>query len=1024
MVIFFMLLKLTKTIKRLSMVRKLLYINFFALLLLPVTLFAQVSVKGKVTDATSGESLPGANVLIVELSRGAATSIDGDYKIDGVPSGTYTVNVSYIGYKTKKETITVGGSDVTFDIQVEPDFFGLDEVVVTGYNQRDKQAFTGKVTTIGGDRLERTPVASIDAALQGNVAGVNVSSATGTPGAVQDIRIRGISSINAGADPLLVIDGVPVVNGNYAQSTATSSLGILANINPSDIESITVLKDAVSTAPYGARGTNGVIVITTKQGKYGNAVYNVKYQKGFSNRAVEGPGSLSADQWFQLNKDAYFNRTGVTLTPADFDWDGTTNTNWGKLARVADAAMTDFAISARGGNKETTFYISSNYMNQEGSQLGSGLDRFTGKIDVSHQLDSRMKISNTTSGSFVEQNGILEGAGYFGSPILAEFFMVPIDPAYNADGTPNLNTYNGIFNPLYIQANDITRKRNYRLMNNSKFDFSIMNRLNFSSRFAIDYIQTEEKYYRNPFYGDAVDESGAVDEYSNRNFNYVWQNQLSYFVTPDADNTIGASLIQELQHNYYTSLNAYGEGMAAAGLYNLATTASPQGAWGATSDWATQAYMTLLNYSWKEKFFVDASFRYEGNSRFSADSRWGGFWSVGLGYVLTKEDFMKNLGMVNNLKLRTSYGKTGNAAIGLNQYQATVGFGSYDDVASILTNNLGNEKLTWETANSFDIGVDFGLFDRINGSLTFYNKVSNDLLYAVPLSRTSGHTSQTQNIGSLYNRGIEFELNAEVIRGRDFSWTVGGNLATLKNEVTELAKDGNGKSITVKTSSRYSAVEGYSVNQWFMKEWAGVNEVDGKPLWYMDDPAGGPRTTTSNYTLATPYDQGANALPTLTAGFNTRVDFMGAYVSAQFNYASGNKVYDAWAAYMSSDGRYSGSYGQYGTMSDYWTPTNTGAKNPKPLYAINQNSSATSTRFLYDGDYIRLRTLNIGYNIPTSFVKKAGLTSATVFVVGQNLWTYAFDENLKFDPEVDAGGFFDLNAQPMKSFTFGININF
>lgn len=1010
------------------MVRKLLYTNFFALLLLPVTLFAQVSVTGKVTDASTGENLPGANVLIVELGRGSATTIDGDYKIDGIPSGSYTVSVSYIGYKTKKEMLTVGNSDVTFDIQIEPDFLGLDEVVVTGYNQRQKEAFTGKVTTIGGDKLERVPVATIDAALQGNVAGVNVSSATGTPGAVQDIRIRGISSINAGAAPLFVIDGVPVVNGNFAQSTATSSLGVLANINPGDIESITVLKDAVSTAPYGARGTNGVIVITTKQGKFGNTVYNVKYQTGYSNRAVDGPGALNAEQWMDLREARAVNSGAAA--PSRAIWDTTVDTDWASLVRNDDAAMTDFAISARGGNKETTFYVSGNYLNQEGAQIGSGLDRFTGKIDVTHQMDSRMKVSNSTSGSFVQQNGFLEGAGYFGSPVLAEFLMLPIDKPFDADGNPAITGFrNGIFNPLYIIENDITRKRNARLLNNTKFDFAIIDRLNFSSRIAIDYIQTEEKYYRNPFYGDArPPTNGAVDEYSNRNFNYVWQNQLSYFVTPNSDNTIGLSLIQEFQRNYNTTLNGYGIGIAAANLYNLATTATPQGAFGATSDWGNQAYMALANYSWKEKLFVDASYRYEGNSRFSEDNRWGSFWSIGLGYVLSKEDFMKNISVVNNLKLRTSYGKTGNAAIGLNLYQATVGFGSYNDVASILTNQLGNQNLTWETANSFDIGVDFGLFDRLNGSITYFNKLSQDLLYAVPLSRTSGHASQTQNIGELVNSGIELELNVDVIRTRDFSWNIGGNLATLKNEITKLAKDGNGDDIEIKTATRYSAVQGYAINTWFMKEWAGVDPANGQPLWYVDIVDGNGnvtgRETTNQYTLATLYDQGANALPTLTAGFTTRIDVMGFYASAQLNYITGNKVYDSWGFLANSDGAYSATYNQYATAADYWTPTNTGASNPAPRAGGNLNSYQASTRYLYDGDHLRLRTLNIGYNIPSSIVKKAGLSSASVFIVGQNLWTYTFDDRLKFDPEVDAGGFLDLNAQPMKSFTFGVNINF
>ena len=1018
------------------MVKKLLFINFLALLFIPMSLFAQVKISGKVTDASSGETLPGANILIEELSRGSATSYEGTYVIENVPAGNYTIAVSYIGYKTKKSTITVGNSDLVLDLKIEPDFLGLDEVVVTGYSQRDKQAFTGKVSTLGADKLESIPVASIDAALQGNVAGLNITSTTGTPGATQDIRIRGISSINAGADPLFVIDGVPVVNGNFAQSTATSSLGVMANLNPSDIESITVLKDAVSTAPYGARGSNGVIVITTKQGKFGNTTYNVKYQKGTSDRAIDGPGALGSDDWVGLYVDRYNNSlngtsrpTAITKSDITF-WDGTTDTDWGKLVQNDNAAMTDFAISARGGNKDTKFYISSNYLNQEGAQIGSDLDRFTGKVDVTHQLDKKINVSNSMTGSFVQQNGFLEGAGYFGSPVLAEFLLLPIDQPFNEDGTPATTGFrNSIFNPLYIQANDISRKRNARLLNNTKIDVSIMEGLSFNTRLAIDYLQTEEKYYRNPFYGDARPPvSGGVDEYSNRNFNYVWQNTLNYFYNPNVDNRLGVSVISEFQRNYYTSLNAYGQGIAAAGLFNLATTATPQGAWGATSDWATQAYMTLANYTWKNKLFFDGSLRYEGNSRFAADKRWGTFWSIGAGYALSQEEFIKSIGFIDNLKLRASYGKTGNAAIGLNQYQATVGFGSYNDIASILTNQLGNGELTWETANSFDIGLDFGLFDRVNGSVTFFNKVSQDLLYAVPLSRTSGHTSQIQNIGELFNRGIELELNVDLVRTRDFTWNVGANLATLKNEVTKLAKDGNGDDIEIITGTRYGAKVGNAVNEWYMQEWAGVDPANGNPLWFKDivDADGNVtgKETTSVYGEATRYAQGTNALPTLNAGITTRIEFKGFYASAQFNYAGGNQIYDTWGFLAQSDGAFAGTYNQYTTALDYWTPTNTDATNPAPKVGGNLNSRGTSTRYLYDGDYIRLRTLNIGYNIPSSLVKQAGLRSATIYFVGQNLWTMVFDDKLKFDPEVDSGGFLDLNAQPMRSLTFGININF
>jgi TonB-linked SusC/RagA family outer membrane protein len=580
-----------------------------------------------------------------------------------------------------------------------------------------------------------------------------------------------------------------------------------------------------------------------------------------------------------------------------------------------------------------------------------------------------------------------------------------------------------IFNPVYVQENDIDRKRNYRLINNTKVDVTLAENLILSSRMSIDYMQTEEKYYNDPFYGDSDDTNGSVNDISNRNFNYVWQNRLQYYWYPAEDHDVTLQAISESQRNYYARIDAYGEGFAADGLHNLTSTASPQFVGGITEDWAVQSFTALANYGFQKKLYADVSFRYEGSSRFASDERWGSFYSLGLGYVLSEEAFMQDFDWLNNLKIRASAGKTGNASVDLNQYQATVGFGSYNDLANIQTNQLGNRNLTWETANSIDIGVDFELFERLSGSVTAFKKTSKDLLYGVPLSFTTGHEDQVQNIGELYNQGIEVELNADIIRTKDFAWNLGGNFSTLKNEVTKLPLDGNGDPIELTTATRWRAVEGYELNAWYMREWAGVDPDTGDPLWYMDDGNGG-RTTTNQYNQADRYYQGASALPTVTAGINTRIDVMDFYVSANIYYSGGNKVYDSWAYYMRSDGAFSPAFGQYERQADYWEQPGDVAENPRPVFGGNLLSNETSSRFLYDGDYIRLRTVNIGYNVPTRFAQQIGLKSATVYFLGQNLWTYAFDDDLKYDPQVRADGFLDLNAAPLRSVTFGINVNF
>lgn len=1010
------------------MLKKLLTAAFCMLTFASIAMAQTGSIEGTVTDKETGETVPGANVLLLEVSRGAATNADGNYEISNIEAGTYTLRVTFVGYQSYTEQVTISANEtLQKDIQLQLSAVGLDEVVVTGYGEFSKRNFTGSVSQVSSADFEGIPVTSIDQAMEGNVAGVNISASTGTPGAVQEVRIRGLSSINAGVDPLYVIDGVPVVSGSNASSTATSSLGVLSNISPSDIASITVLKDAASTAPYGARGSNGVIVITTKEGRSGDVTYSVDVRRGWSNRAVEGPGAMNAEQWDRYSVDAYRN-TGAPQyadLPYGTFWDQEgTGTDWGKVVTNDDAVTSQYNLSAQGGSDQTQFYASAGLFGQEGAYIGSSLDRYNGKFNINHKFDERVTFSNNFTGSFVEQDGVLEGAGYFGSPILAEYFIPPNIDAFAEDGTPNIDNFGtNIFNPVYTQNNDIDRKRNSRVINNSTLDIQILENLSFTTNFSLDYILTEEKYYDNLYYGDGADVGGAVDDIMNRNFNYVWRNNLSYIFQPTEESIFDIRLISESQKNRAYYLESYGEGVAYEKLYNLNTVASPQFVGSSTTDWAVQSFTGLVNYTFNDKVMADLSLRQEGNSRFSEEERWGTFWSVGLGYILSEEAFIQDLDWLSYLKVRGSYGVTGNADIGLNNYQTLVGFGAYNGQPNIQLEQLGNSGLTWEKANSIDLAVEFEVFDRVGGSVTLFRKDSRDLLFNVPLSRTTGHTSQVINGGELYNQGIEIELNANVLNKRNFSWNLGGNLSLLKNEVTELPLDLNGDPIELTTATRYQGVEGYPVNAWYMREWAGVDPENGDPLWYMDDGNGG-RTTTNNYNEADTYYIGGNAQPTEFGAVNTQVNVFGFYANANLSFAFGHKIYDNWSGYMLSDGRVAGAFGQYATALDYWTPENTDAKNPKPIAGGNNNAWQTSSRYLYRGDYLRLKSLNVGYNIPAEYLSNVGLKSASVYFTGRNLWTHIFDEDLKYDPEQKADGFTDLSAQPMRTLTFGIKVNF
>lgn len=1009
------------------MLKKLLYTAMVSLFCVSASWAQSGSLTGTVTDGETGDPLPGSNVFLEEIERGASTDANGEFEITGIEPGTYTVRVTFIGYSDHTQQVEIGNTEEVLNIELAAGSTSLDEVVVTGYGEFSKRDFTGSVGQVSSDEFEGSPVTSVEQALEGNIAGANISAATGTPGAVQEVRIRGLSSINAGTDPLYVIDGVPVVSGSNATSEATSSLGVLSNLSASDIESVTVLKDAASTAPYGARGSNGVIVIETKDGTAGDVTYSVSMQRGFNNRAVEGPGALNAEEWDKLFVDSYNNATGDNAGYGSglSGWDGESNHDWGDVVTNDDAVQQEYNLSAQGGNERTTFYASAGYYEQEGQAIGSGMERFSGKLNLSHELDDRVTLDNSFSGSFVDQDGILEGAGYFGSPVLAEYFTPPTANPYNEDGTPNLNLGTSTFNPLYVQEHDIDRKRNTRVLNNTTLDINLQDNLTFTSNFSLDYILTEEKYYDNPFYGDGEDVGGDVNDINNRNFNYVWNNTLNYVFQADEQNIFDVSLVSESQKNHASYLDAWGQGIAAGELYNLNTVAVPQGVWGSETDWSVQSFTGLVNYSFDDKVLMDVSLRQEGNSRFSDDKRWGTFWSVGAGYILSEEDFIQDIEWLEFLKIRASYGLTGNADIGLNNYQTLVGFSAYDDQPNIQPNQLGNPDLTWEKANSFDLALEFDVMNRVDGSITYFRKDSYDLLFDVPLSNTTGHESQVQNTGELYNQGFEFELNANLINTQDVSWNVGGNFSMVQNEITDLPTDVNGDPIEITSSTRYTAVEGYEVNAWYMREWAGVDPDNGDPLWYVDDGDGG-RTTTNQYTQADFYYQGGNAQPTEQGGLNTRVDLFGFYVDADLSFAFGHKIYDNWSSYMRSDGagQYNAAFGQYASQADYWEEPGDEAENPRPVLNNNSNSNSASSRFLFDGDHLRLKSLNVGYTIPSDYLQNLGLKSATIYMNGRNLWTHTFDEDLKYDPEQKADGFTDLSAQPMKSLTFGVKANF
>ena len=979
-------------------------------------------ISGTVTSQESGEALPGVNVLVKNSTAGTVTDIEGNYSLN-VTDENPVLQFSFIGFVTAEEAVN---GRTTVDMALSPDLQQLSEVVVTGYGERSKEAFTGSVSTVEAQTIENKPFTTVDQALQGNVAGLQLSAGSGTPGSVQDIRIRGISSITANNEPLFVIDGVPVVSGENDRSTSTGGLSILASLNNNDIESITVLKDASATALYGARGSNGVIIITTKNGKAGKPVISFSAQGGVIARAVDGPEMLNATQWNELYYESRVN-AGDAATVAEAQqlfpngWDGQTNTDWGDVVRNEDAKTQNYDLSVRGGNDASNYYASLGYMQQDGVNIGADFERVTGKLSYGNSLTDKLSLTTSTNVSYVYQKGQLEGFFYFGNPDASIIFSQPIDRAYNEDGTPNLDLSNSYFNPVYIANNNIWSRKQTRMFNSSTLEYKILKNLKFTSTLGLDYLSTEELYYDNRQYGDGVANGGSSYIYTNRNFNWDWKNMLDYSWRINDEHKADFKLVYEAQQNKYRTIGTGGYGIAADGLFYPESVGTPDFASGFLSDWAINSVLGVVNYTFKGNVFLDGTFRREGNSRFAPGKRWGSFYSVGASWVFSDEAFMQGLsGWLNTTKLRGSYGKTGNAGIDINQYQAFLNFsGDYDGQAAAFPSQLGNTDLTWENSESWNIGLDWGVFNRLTGTVEYFRRRTYDLLLNVPLSNTSGFTSQTQNVGEMVNRGWEASLSADILSG-EFSWNLSVNATSVHNRVTELPISSSGEEIGI-TTDRQRVTEGEAAYSWYIPTWAGVDPATGQPQWYVEG--------TSGETTATYADAGRSfhrsAAPTFFGGLTNRFEFKGVYLSASLYYSTGNNLYDNYAFWTLSDGLYNFTYSNgYARLYDRWQQPGDVSENPQNVFNNTSRSSSTSTRRLYSGEYLRLRDLTLGYNLPDNLISRIGLSAVNIYLKGNNIWTYTPDENLEFDPETGADGFLSLNAPPIKTYALGLIVSF
>lgn len=911
----------------------------------------------------------------------------------------------------------------------------IEEVVMVGFGQKKAvEEITGSTSTMKAKAIEDIPIASVDKMLQGRVTGVQTGSSSGQPGGFASVRVRGVASINGGNSPIYIVDGVRVASGDLTGNSVTAN--ILANLNPDDIESLTVLKDAVSTAVYGADAGAGVIIITTKSGKKGKPKFNVNFNHGVSDRAIEGYRGLTANQYKELVAVQALNRYpqlgtiegamaqikagALGASPAAiYNLGG--DTDWRRaLSHTGGAYVQNADVGVSGGNDQISYYSSINYFDQNSIVKNSYFNRFTftNKLDI--KATDKLKFGTNLQFSYSKISTLSNGGG-FSNPILGEYFLRPTDPLYNADGSyywgANRRMSNGLFNNAALLDMNSQVGKTARIFGNLYAEYSILKNLKYRFVFAPEYINVEEDEYRNPLHGDGNNYNGMAVSGTRRYFNFNVQNILSYNFRLADKHNFDFSAIQEAYKSDFRNITATGSAVGALSLRTLTNFVKMQSMAGTRAENSRYGYALTGHYDYDKLVLLDLSYRRDVLSNFTPGQKGGDFWSAGLGVDLARLNFLKNIEAISTLKFRASYGKVGNqiSAIPYALYQYST---NYDDLAAATYSGLYNPNLRWETIKPFNVGFDFGFFkNRLTVSADYYNKKTQDLIYNIPLSSAQGLSSYVDNVGDLVNRGFEFAVNADIFKAStrdEFNMSVGFNLSTLHNEITSLY---GGDVNTATTTLRV----GEGVRTWYLRKWAGVDPSNGDPLWYINGVDG---ATTNNYNNAKQAVQGS-MLSKIFGGANFSFAYKGIGLDAQFTYGFGGKIFDNWANYTMSDGQYTVNYPGYADQLDYWTPTNTTAANPKPILGTgNKRANQASTRFLYDSDYIRLGNAKLSYTFTREFLNGSGLNSVQIYVMGTNIWTHTFDDRLKLDPEINLDGTSDLNLPIMKTYSIGVNIGF
>lgn len=1003
---------------------KKLFLLLVTVAMFTLTSLAQtVNVRGTVISAEDDEPIAGATVKAKGTTIGTQTDIDGNFQLT-VPAEVHKLVISFVGMLTVEVDVKP-----VVKVVMESNETVLDEVVVTGYGTTRRAAFTGAASVVDGDVVERKSDVNFVKSLEGSVTGFQYNNSTSSPGTWGSVYVRGMGTLSSSAQPLYVIDGVPVNSDYDTMSDNNNMFDPMSAYNPADIESITVLKDAAATAIYGSRAANGVIVITTKKG--GQSKLNVTFEtrQGFTSIANNNMKYANAAKTMATLATGVVNG-GYYPTIADatayltnrFDWDGVTDVDWIKeVSRKGYYA--DYNLAFNGSTGSTNYYVNLGYNDADGLVIGSSNTRYSGRVN----LDTKYKflsVGLNSSYSYSINNNFSQSTGGSNSnPLVgAVTSMLPFYSPYVGVGDEREYSHISLYNPLAVQdpeLGDLNKVTNQTIVANPwlRVDFGkgIWAKTNFGAN-IMD--QREYSYWSAVYNPQGMDYNGLGQQYNSRVSTLTWTNTVGWDYTFNKEHSIALLFGQEMQrydywYEYYSGCDFP---FADSGMRDFATAGNMEmGSEYYKSESRLASYFMDLHYDYANRYYLSASYRRDGSSVFGAKHRWGNFWSVGGKWRITEENFLKDNTTITNAALRVSYGTVGNQS--LPSLYAARGYYAagynYAGVPGMVPSQISNPDLTWETAKKFDLGFDLSLFNRATFTFDFYNDETHDALYSVPLSYTTGLGSSYKNIGKMRNLGIEFGGNGTVFYTNDVTINLFANITWNKNRVLKLATD-------EPIESSYTIIEeGHPYRQFFMKEYAGVNPENGKAMYYLN--AEGDELTDDWSKAAKRYV--GSAEPKVFGAFGVNGNAYGFDFSMQFNYRIGNKVYDSGHSFTGW-GNTAFRTPLEVVADNSWTPENPNAKYPQYIYGDPDNNMGHSSRWMMSGNYLRLSNITLGYTLPAKLTRKAFLNKVRVYTTFDNVHTWTASDFIGYNPETYASGVIAWQYPATFTFTGGVQVTF